>query len=375
MPPASSGWTVAREGVAMRVEGYRIHRWGGELRWEAFDLPEPGPGEARVRVEACSIGLTVLNCIRGDLANDPALLPRVPGHELVGRVEAVGAGVGRPQPGERVMAYFYLACGHCPACLAGHDSLCRNLAGFVGVHRDGGYAAYTVLAARNLLPLPEGLPAAEATAIPDAVATPLHVCKTRARVRPGDRVAVIGAGGGVGLHMVQMARLFGGQVAGLEIAREKFPAIREAGGEPVDSADFAALDLTRVWGEPPSVVIDLVGSRRSLAWGLQSLATGGRMVVLTTFRDIALPVDPRQMVFREINLLGSRYASRAELVEAAGLVEAGDIRPVVSQVVEPQDVEAIHQRLREGSLVGRGAVVWGAAEAATQAAAAGAPER
>ena len=137
----------------MQIEGFRIHQWAGDLQWESYEVPGPGPGEALVRVEACSIGLTVLNCIRGDLANDPNLLPRVPGHELVGRVEAVGTGVASPAPDQRVMAYFYLACGVCYACRSGRDSLCQNLAGWVGIHRDGGYASYTVLPAQNLLPL------------------------------------------------------------------------------------------------------------------------------------------------------------------------------------------------------------------------------
>ena len=90
----------------MKVEGYRIHTWGGPLQWESFDLPAPGAGEVLVRVDACGIGLTVLNCIRGDLANNAATLPRVPGHEIVGRIEEVGAGVPAPAIGTRVMAYF-----------------------------------------------------------------------------------------------------------------------------------------------------------------------------------------------------------------------------------------------------------------------------
>ncbi len=343
----------------MRVEGYRIHKWGGPLRWEAFEMPVPGPGEALVRVEACGIGLTVLNYIGGQLADDPALLPRVPGHELVGRVEAIGEGVSDVQVGQRVMAYFYLACGHCHACRAGRDSRCENLAGWVGVHRDGGYAQYTVLPARNLLPLPESIPAAEATAIPDAIATPLHVCKTRARVRPGDRVVVIGAGGGVGIHMVQMARLFGGDVVGLEINPDKFPAIEEAGGQPVRSDDFSRLDPEAWWdGKRPTVIIDLVGNRASLSWAAASLDTGGRMVVLTTFKGVDFPLSPRVWVFREATLLSSRYASKSELIEAAQLVAAGRIRPVVTQVVPPPDVEKVHEALRQGTLIGRGAVVW-----------------
>lgn len=343
----------------MRIEGYRIHEWGGELQWETFEIPDPGPGEVLVRVEACSIGLTVLNCIRGDLANDPALLPRVPGHEIVGRVEAVGAGVTSLAPGQRVMVYFYLACGTCHACRAGRDSRCVNLAGFVGVHCDGGYAPYTVLPAQNALPLPEAIPAAQATAIPDAIATPLHVCKTRAQVQPGDRVAVIGAGGGVGIHMVQMARLFGGRVAGLEIAESKFDTIEEVGATPVLSHSFDDVGLRGMWdGKRPTVVIDLVGTPASLEWGLGALATGGRMVVLTTFRGIDVPVSPREMVFREATLLGSRYASKAELMQAADLVAAGLIRPIVSRIVPPEKVGEAHQDLHEGTLLGRGALDW-----------------
>ena len=343
----------------MRVEGYRIHQWGGPLRWEGFDVPDPQAGEVLVRVEACGIGLTVLNCIRGDLANDAARLPRVPGHEIVGRVEAAGAGVTSPSVGQRVMAYFYLVCGACEACRAGHDSLCRNLAGWVGVHRDGGYAPYTVLPARNLVPLPDDIPAAQATAIPDAIATPLHVCTTRARIQPGDRVVVIGAGGGVGIHMVEMAALFGGRVAGLEASESKFDAIRRMGGTPVLSRSFDAIDLTPALGDDTAtVVIDLLGTRASLAWGVKVLALGGRLVVLTTFRDVEVAMSPRDLVLRELTVLGSRYASKAELAESAALVAAGKIHPVVSQVVPPQEIEQVHRALQDGSLIGRGAVTW-----------------
>jgi propanol-preferring alcohol dehydrogenase len=341
----------------MKVEGYRIHQWAGPLHWETFDVPRPRVGEVLVRVEACGIGLTVLNCIRGDLTNDAATLPRVPGHEIVGRVEALGTGVTALSVGQRVMAYFYLVCGACGACRAGQESLCTRLTGWVGVHRDGGYAPVTVLPAGNLVPLPESIPAADATAIPDAIATPLHVCKTRARIVPGDRVAVIGAGGGVGVHMVEMAALFGGTVAGLEPRKDKFPAIRRAGGTPVQSRSFDGLALP--WGvDRPTVVIDLLGTDASLSWGISSLAPGGRLVVLTTFRNGGLATTPRDLVFRELSVMGSRYASKAELAESADLVAAGRIHPVVSHVVAPVGIEDVHRKLRQGTLVGRGAVTW-----------------
>ena len=343
----------------MKVEGYRIHKWGGPLHWESFDVPPPQPGEILIRVEACGIGLTVLNCIRGDLATDSARLPRVPGHEIVGRVEALGDGVTSPPVGTRVMAYFYLVCGRCEACRSGQDSLCRNLAGWIGVHRNGGYASFTVLPAANVIPLPTSIAATEATAIPDAIATPLHVCKTRAHIQRGDRVVVIGAGGGVGIHMVEMAVLFGAQVAGLEAGEGKFDVIRRMGAAPVLSRSFSDVDLASVLGdEKPTVVIDLLGSTDSLTWALASLSLGGRLVVLTTFREVELRFSPRELVLREVAVLGSRYASKAELRESADLVAAGKIHPVVSHVVAPAGVDDVHRALQEGTLIGRGAIDW-----------------
>ena len=343
----------------MNVTGYRIHEWGGPLRWESFDVSAPKAGEVLIRVEACGIGLTVLNCIRGDLANEAASLPRVPGHEIVGRIEAIGAEVTGLNIGQRVMAYFYLVCGRCSACTAGQDSLCSSLAGWVGVHRDGGYAPLTNLPAGNAIPLPDSIPAAQATAIPDAIATPLHVCKTRARIQQGDRVVVIAAGGGVGIHMVEMAAHFGASVSGLEASEAKFDAIRAAGGAPVLSRSFDAIDLKPAWdGEPPTVVIDLLGSRDSVTWALQVLPLGGRLVLLTTFRDVDAILSPRDFVLRELTVLGSRYASKAELRESADLVAAGTIHPVVSAVVGPEGIEEVHSALRDGTLVGRGAVDW-----------------
>ena len=343
----------------IKAEGFRVHKWGGPLIWETFNVDQPTAGEALIRVEACSVGLTVLNCIRGDLNNDETLLPRVPGHELVGRVEAVGPGVDAKLVGQRVMAYFYLSCGECGPCLCGLDSRCENLAGWVGIHRNGGYGSHTVLPAFNLLPLPESLSAADATAVIDAVATPLHVCRTRAKIQPTDRVVIIGAGGGVGIHMVQMARLLGAEVVGLEIAENKFYTIAECGGTPIASRNWEAVDLTDVWGgKRPSVIIDIIGQGGSVEWAIDNIEVGGRIVLLTTFRDSQFAAEPRDFVFKEMSLLGSRYASRSELLESVQLVQLGKIKPIVSSITSPKDVEKIHTQLRDGTLIGRGAIIW-----------------
>jgi D-arabinose 1-dehydrogenase-like Zn-dependent alcohol dehydrogenase len=340
-------------------KGYRIHAWGQEPVWEEFPVPDLGEGEVLVEVEACGVGLTVLNSIRGDLADERASLPRVPGHELTGRVVELGAGAPRELLGRRVVAYFYLSCGTCPECLAGRESRCRRLAGWVGVHRDGGYAPYAALPAFNVLPVPEEMDPVAATTLPDAIATPVHVCRLRARVSPEDRVAVIGAGGGVGIHMIQVARVHGAEVAGLDVSDAKLAAIEELGALPVRSEDFAGLDPESIWPRKrPTVVVDLIGTHESLAWSSEALDSGGRMIVLTTFRERSFPADPRRLVFREAAILGSRYASRAEVGFAAHLVASGRVRPVVGGVVGPEGIPALHSQLRRGELVGRGALVW-----------------
>jgi D-arabinose 1-dehydrogenase-like Zn-dependent alcohol dehydrogenase len=131
------------------------------------------------------------------------------------------------------------------------------------------------------------------------------------------------------------------------------------GGIPVISRSFHEVDLRRAFdGAPPTVVIDLFGSRASLTWALMVLPLGGRLVVLKTFRNVDLVVSPRDLLLRELTVYGSRYASKTELRESAELVAAGRITPLVSQMVSPAHVEDVHRALREGTLIGRGALDW-----------------
>src|SRR5438067_7834431 len=336
-----------------------LHAWGDALKYETVAVPKPRAGEALVRVEACGVGLTVLNYMNGNQARRADWLPRIPGHELVGTVVETGAGVEHPRVGERVMAYFYLACGHCDLCRLAHEPLCRNLRGNIGVAADGGYAEYCALPAFNLLPVPAGVEPVAATAIPDATATPFHVSR-RASIAPGDVVVVMGAGGGVGIHMVQMARLFGARVVGVDVGDAKLAAAREAGADAVvdtGQGDTAAA-VRAAAADGVSVTIDFVGSRETLALCLEVLGKRGRLVCLTTFPGITADVSPRRLVHDEISVIGSRYASRWEMARAGELVAEGRIRPVVSEVVALERVPELHAKLRARTLIGRGAAAF-----------------
>lgn len=336
-----------------------LHQWGGELKHEEVPDPAPGPGEALVKLEACGVGLTVLNYMGGNNSRRPEDLPRIPGHEAVGTVAALGPDVEGLRIGERVMAYFYLFCGACDFCRLAHEPLCRNLRGNVGVACHGGYAELMALPARNLLPVPAGISPVEATAIPDAIATPFHVSR-RAAIGPGDTVMVVGAGGGVGVHMVQMARAFGADVVAVDLGDAKLGLAREAGARTaIDGQRPDVVDAIRA-AIPggPTVAVDFVGARQSLGLCLEALGRRGRLVVLTTFPGVTTEVEPRRLVHAEISVLGSRYASRWEVTQAARLVAEGRVKPVVSAVVELARVGELHARLRARTLLGRGAIAF-----------------
>ena len=338
--------------------GYRIHAWEADPVWEEIPDPVAGPGEVLVDVEACSVGLTVLNCINGNLDDDPALLPRVPGHELIGTVTHAGPGADASLVGRRIAAYFYLVCGDCGACRAGRDPQCVNLGGWVGVHRDGGYAPKVVLPDRNAIVLPPDLDPVSATVVPDAVATPVHVA-ARAGIADGDRVVVFGAGGGVGVHMIQVARHAGADVVGFDLTDAKLAEIERLGATPVKSDPIADVDPGGLFGTGrPTVVVDLLGVPEATRWAIDGLAMGGRLVSMTTFPNRPFTLEAKELVFRELSILGSRYSHRSQVAEAGRLVASGAVEPIIGQVGGPDAVPAMHDQLRARTLLGRGALDW-----------------
>src|SRR6201987_867332 len=206
---------------------------GPNLPFESVELPDPapGPGEAVARVITCGSGLTIQHVKAGRRAIP---FPRVIGHEITAEIVAIGAVVTGLKVGDPVTAYFYLNCGHCRWCLSQLEPLCTDSGGNVGLDCDGGYAEYIKLPAHIFIKLPESLDykkhPAEIGVVTDALATPYKVLR-RARVRGGETVAVIGAGGGVGIHQVMMAKWANARVIAVDMAANKFEACRKAGAD------------------------------------------------------------------------------------------------------------------------------------------------
>lgn len=307
-------------GSASHMRAMVLSEWGGDFVAASLPRPAPGAGEVRVRVVACGAGLTLQNVRAGLLGGET---PRIMGHELGGVVDALGAGVTGWRPGDRVTASFNLICGRCRWCTSGREPLCESHRGYIGAAIDGAFAEYVVVPARNLVVVPEGVDLRLAGVISDAVATPYHAARERARVVPGQRVAVLGGGGGVGVHMVEMARAFGADVIAVESDPAKRARLEELGLRASAATDAGAL-IADAGGEL-DVVFDTVSSTETFALGVQSLGRGGIHVLIGARRDVLGGLDSIDMIDKEKSVMASRNVTRAEIERTLDLVAAGRV--------------------------------------------------
>ncbi len=322
--------------------------------------PVPGPGEAVARVIACGSGLTIHHARAGRVAvNYPIII----GHEVLGEIAAVGEGVTLLSEGDPVTMHCYLTCGHCHWCRTDREALCENLAGFVGRHTDGGYAEYIKMPARNFVPIPEGIDykkyPAETAVICDAIVTPYKVVR-RARIAPLETVAVFGAGGGVGIHMVMLARWAHARVIAVDIVPGKLEKCRELGAEAVIDAsreNVAEALAEFTGGKGLDVAVDFVSAPVTLETATEALGRGGRLVTLGSNTPEPFRVSAGAMLAKELELLGSRSFTKQEILDSLDLVARGELWPLVTETYKLEEAEKVHARLEEGSITGRAVIV------------------
>jgi propanol-preferring alcohol dehydrogenase len=333
---------------------------GTPLVLEEVPDPVPGAGEAVAQVFACGAGLTIHHARAGRIKLE---YPRILGHEIAAEIVAVGAGVRNVKVGDGVTAYFYLTCGECRWCRTDRETLCENFGGYVGREIDGGYAEYIKLPASAFIPIPEALDwrahPAEAGVVCDAIATPIKVTR-KARLMPTDTVAVFGAGGGLGVHMLQVARwAHARRVIAVDVAPFKLAACLEAGADAAIDASAGGVAeqlLDATGGKGIDVAIDFVSSAATLEAACAALGKGGRLVTLGG-NSGRFTVNPGEMLQKELELLGSRYASKQEVVESLELVARGELWPIVREKVPMAHAEAVHDRLGQALVTGRAALM------------------
>lgn len=292
------------------------------LEMQNLPVPEPGPGQVLVRIEASGLCHTDIHAAHGDWPVKPTP-PFVPGHEGVGIVEALGEGVTERAVGDRVaLPWLGHACGHCDHCVSGWETLCEEQEN-TGYSIDGSFAEYAVADATYVVAVPDGVTPHDAAPLTCAGVTTYKAIKV-AHVRPGERVAIFGVGG-LGHLAVQYARLVGGEVIAVDVEDEKLELALELGADHTVNAattdPVAAIEA--LGGADVAVVLAVIPKVFEQAFA--ALRRGGRLVCVALPPEdagpMSLPIFPT--VLKGISVIGSIVGTRQDLSEVFALHALG----------------------------------------------------
>jgi acryloyl-coenzyme A reductase len=321
-------------------------------------IPEPSlrPHQVVIRVAFCGVCSHDVAVCTGVLRSG-IRLPCVPGHEVAGTVVAVGESVGDFSIGDRVATtQREHVCGHCRYCRSGREPLCAEQVFLGDTRLNGGFAEYVAVDADNVVSVPDDV-ALDAAAIGScAIGTMLHAVRAVGRIAPGDRVMVTGAGGGLGMHGVQLAKRAGGWVIAQTTSAGKVEALEEYGADAVVVAsrdsDFSADVKAATDGEGVDCVLDTVGTP-VFTPTRRSLARGGRWVLIGQLNGGFVPFNPAQLFLKGISMLSATSTTREELRLCLDMLRPGGIRAVLGACFPLTRAAEALALVKSGAVAGR----------------------
>lgn len=319
-------------------------------------VPELRRNDVLIKVEACGVCFHDV-VTRNGVFRRGVKMPVIPGHEVSGVVERVGPEVRDFKPGDRVTtAQRRHICGRCRYCRSGRETSCeeREFLGDVGLN--GGYAEYVAVGEDNVTRVPEGVALDQASIVACAIGTELNAIRDVAHVQAGDKVLVTGAGGGLGIHGVQLARLAGGFVVALTTTADKAQLIADAGAHEVivgrRGEDFSSEVKRVTGGEGVDVAIDNVGSV-AFEPTRRSLAMGARWIFIGQLTGEFVKLNPAQLFTRDISIRSAKSTSRAQLQDSLELVRRGEVKPIITATYPLEQAAEAHRAVESGRAAGR----------------------
>ena len=327
-----------------------VRAFGQPLTIEEMPIPEPGPGEVLVRIEASGVCHTDLHAAAGDWPVKPSL-PFIPGHEGVGRVVSLGAGVDHVREGDLVgVPWLHDACGHCSYCTTGWETLCESQHN-TGYSVNGCFAEYVLASADYVGRIPEECDVAAIAPILCAGVTTYKGLK-ETEARPGEWVAISGIGG-LGHVAVQYAKAMGLQVAAIDVDQAKLELARRLGADiVVDGSEAQAVhDLVEKTGGGAHGVLVTAVSTPAFSQALAIVRRHGTVVLVgLPPGDFPTPIFP--VVLKRITIRGSIVGTRQDLSEAIAFAAQGKVKANVA--VEPLEaINDIFARMKAGKIEGR----------------------
>ncbi|HYU07181.1 MAG TPA: zinc-binding dehydrogenase [Thermoplasmata archaeon] len=315
--------------------------------------PVPGPDQVVVRVHATSLNHLDL-FVREGIPTLKLALPHILGSDAAGDIAEVGSDITDLEVGDRVVVNPGISCGRCEYCLKGEDSECVDYK-ILGEHLPGAYAEKVAVPARNVLKIPTDMDFAPAAAAPLAFMTAWRMLITRAKVRPGEDVLILGAGSGVSTAAIQVAKLAGCTVFTTSSSDAKLEKAKALGADVL--VNYATMPWSKaVWEltgkRGVDVIVDHVG-QATFKDSVRTLRKGGRIVVPGATTGPMLELDARYLFWRQLSVLGSTMANQREFEEVLKLVFMGRLKPVVDRVFLLAQARQAHEYLAKGEQFGK----------------------
>ena len=335
------------------MKAVRIHEFGGPevLRYEEVPDPTPRKDQVLVRVKACALNHIDL-WIRAGLPG--VELPHILGSDIAGEIVEVGEFITNFKAGRRVLLAPMHFCNHCAKCVAGLQNQCPEFTA-LGNRVDGGNCELIAVPAVNVIPIPDSLDFNQAASVPLVFLTAWHMLVGRAAIRPGQTVLVLGAGSGVGIAAIQVAKLFHARVITTAGDEKKLENARKLGADHginhyQQKISQEVRKLTDKEGV--DIVIEHVGAA---TWdeSVKCLKPGGILVTCGATTGPNVGFDLRFLFSRQLSLLGSYMGTMGELYEALGHVFAGRLKPVVDRTFPLREVRTAHEYLEKSQMFGK----------------------
>lgn len=336
-----------------------MREYGGPQALSLAEVPDPVPDQdgVLVQVRACGVcGHDVL-ARRGELKTP---LPMILGHEVSGVVAAVGGAVRQLRVGDRVALVQRDPCGKCRHCRAGATNHCRQGRGFYGEDQPGGYAEYVLASERNAVVLPPDIDDAAGAILSCAIGTGWHAL-ARVRAAAGEVAVVTGAGGGVGLHALQLARYLGMHVIAATGSAAKRDRLLEIGAEDVaivgEGHDSLRDQVKAVTGGLLADVVLEVAGAPTFGSSVSALAPLGRLALIGNVDPQDLSVRPGLVILKELSVVGSAHATKKDLEAVVSLVTAGHVTPLIAEAIPLEEARRAHGPIAENYPLGRRVLV------------------
>jgi NADPH:quinone reductase-like Zn-dependent oxidoreductase len=336
-----------------------FHRPGNPdvLSYEDFETPIISRDKVMVKVKAVALNHLDL-FVRAGIPGLNLEMPHILGSDISGEIVDLGSDIGDSlQRGQQVLVDPGISCGTCEFCIRGEESLCASY-GILGEHRRGGYAEYIAINQANIVPIPKSakIDIVKAAAIPLTLMTAWRLLISKANIRPGDDLLIIGIGGGVALAALQIAKAAGARVIVTSSSDEKLEKSRSLGADlainHVQTPEYHKEIYRLTQGRGVDVVLDSVGQA---TWerSLKSLRKGGKLVTCGATSGPVAETNINLVFWKQLEILGSTMGSRNELRTALKLVWDGRIRPIVDHIYPLSQARLAHERLERGEQFGK----------------------